>query len=176
MTDQRQSLDAPVADNSSTINNNGSAGASPQSSTDSRASSANRNQPARLSHISSNHNHRQSFSESLRTPSSPRSRRQPSLPHSAIQSLIDNPPVPNGTNPKFSGRDWRHISIGEVVSPDDLRWVEEDTGIEEATNVSMLLFFLGLTVTNGLVDSDRFYCCCIAHPRKPPAQVGRGHV
>lgn len=142
MTDQRQSLDASVADSSSTINNNGSTVASPRSSTESRASSTHRNQPTRLSQISSNHHHRQSFSESLRTPSSPRSRRQPSLPHSAIQSLIDNPPVPNNMDPKFTGRDWRHISIGEVVSPDDLRWVEEDTGIEEATNVSNCLLFL----------------------------------
>ena len=130
MTDQPQSLDAVAADNS-----NGSGVASPRSSSDSRPSSI-RNQPARLPHITSNHKHRQSFSESLRTPGSPRSRRQPSLPHSAIQSLIDNPPAPNSTNPQFAGRDWRQISIGELVSPDDLKFVEADTGIEEATNVS----------------------------------------
>ena len=34
------------------------------------------------------------------------------------------------------GRDWRQISIGELVSPNDLRFVEIDTGIEDATNVS----------------------------------------
>lgn len=139
MTDQQPSLDALVADadNNGASNNNYERGiASPRSSTDSRASSAHRNPPARLSQVSSKHNHRQSFSESLRTPNSPRSRRQPSLPHSAIQSLIDNPPVPNAANPKFVDRDWGQISIGEVVSPDDLRWVEESTGIEEATIVS----------------------------------------
>lgn len=140
MTDQQQSLDALVGDTDKTTttnNNNHECGiASPQSSTDSRSSSTHRNPPARLSHVSSNHNHRQSFSESLRTPNSPRSRRQPSLPHSAIQSLIDNPPIPNVVNPKFVDRDWGQISIGEVVSPDDLRWVEESTGIEEATIVS----------------------------------------
>ena len=38
-------------------------------------------------------------------------------------------------DPAFSGRDWRQISIGELVSSNDLRFVEVDTGIEEATNV-----------------------------------------
>lgn len=140
MADHQPSLDALVADadNNGTSNNGHERGiASSRSSTDSRASSLNRNNPpARLSQVSSNHGHRQSFSESLRTPNSPRSRRQPSLPHSAIQSLIDNPPVPNAANPKFVGRNWGQISIGEVVSPDDLSWVEESTGIEEATIVS----------------------------------------
>lgn len=85
--------------------------------------------------------HRQSFSETLRgPPGSPRSRRQPSLTQSAIQSLIDNPPPPKNVDPAFVGRDWREISIGELVSPADLRFVELDTGIEEATNVSILVW------------------------------------
>ncbi|KAK1141126.1 cell separation during budding [Aspergillus melleus] len=114
---------------------NGSAIASPRSSTDSRSSSM-RNQPLRLSHGSSNHQHRHSLSETLRgAPGSPRSRRQPSLNQAAIQSLIDNPPAPNHADPAFAGRDWREISIGELVSPEDLKFVEIDTGIEEATNV-----------------------------------------
>lgn len=121
----------PVADNS-----NGSNVASPRSSTDSRSPSM-RSQSLRLS---SNHQHRQSFSESLRAaPGSPRARRQPSLTQSAIQSLIDNPPAPNHVDPAFVGRDWREISIGELVSPDDLKFVEIDTGIEEATNVRGIL-------------------------------------
>jgi len=57
-------------------------------------------------------------------------------------NLIDNPPVPNDPDPKFAGRDWRHISIGELVSPDDLKFVEVDTGIEEATDVSSLSWLL----------------------------------
>ncbi|KAJ5944367.1 hypothetical protein N7516_004535 [Penicillium verrucosum] len=65
----------------------------------------------------------------------PRARRQPSLPQSAIQSLIDNPPPSKTSDPAFVGRDWREISIGELVSPDDLKFVELDTGIEEATNI-----------------------------------------
>ena len=124
----RQSLEAPD-------NSNGSNIASPRSSTESRSPSF-RNHSHRLSSISSNQQHRQSFSESLRgVPSSPRSRRQPSLTQSAVQSLIDNPPS-RQANPAFAGRDWRQISIGELVSPDDLKFVEIDTGIEEATNVN----------------------------------------
>ncbi|GFF29463.1 protein sds23 [Aspergillus udagawae] len=116
-----------VADHS-----NGSAVASPRSSTDSRSPST-RSQSLLLNH--SNHQHRQSFSESLRAaPGSPRTRRQPSFTQAAIQSLIDNPPAPKDVNPAFAGRDWREISIGELVRPDDLRFVELDTGIEEATN------------------------------------------
>jgi hypothetical protein len=123
--------------------------ASPRSSTESR-SPPTRNQ-LRVSHIpAANHQHRQSLSESLRgPPGSPRARRQPSLPQSAIQSLIDNPPPPKNSDPAFVGRDWRQISVGELVSPDDLKFVELDTGIEEATNVSIItkttLPVLGLT-------------------------------
>ncbi|KAJ5575188.1 Protein sds23 [Penicillium hetheringtonii] len=109
--------------------------ASPRSSTDSRSSSRNHNQ-LRVSQMSSGTpQHRQSMSEALRgPPGSPRSRRQPSLNSSAIQSLIDNPPPPKNVDPAFIGRDWQQISIGELVSPQDLRFVELDTGIEEATN------------------------------------------
>jgi CBS domain-containing protein len=67
-------------------------------------------------------------------PQSPRARRQPSLTQAAIQGLIDNPPVRHPANPAFNGRDWRHISIGELVKPKDLQFVEVDTGIEDATH------------------------------------------
>lgn len=115
---------------------NGSGLTTPRSSTDSRSS--NRNQ-LRVSHMPpANHQHRQSFSETLRgPPGSPRTRRQPSLTQSAIQSLIDNPPPPKNVDPAFIGKDWREISIGELVSPEDFQFVEMDTGIEEATNVSI---------------------------------------
>ncbi|OJJ47517.1 hypothetical protein ASPZODRAFT_1702487 [Penicilliopsis zonata CBS 506.65] len=111
--------------------------ASQQLSTDSRSPST-RGQSLRLNHHISTPSHQrgQSFSESLRAvPGSPRSRRQPSLTQAAIQSLIDNPPARNPADPAFAGRDWRHISIGELVRPDDLKFVEVDTGIEEATNI-----------------------------------------
>jgi hypothetical protein len=82
--------------------------------------------------------HRQSFSESLRgLPPSPRAQRQPSLSQLAVQELIDNPPARN--DPVFADRDWRTVSIAELVSPDDLRFVEIDTGVEAATNVSIVL-------------------------------------
>ena len=125
----------PVDGSDSSLNNNGSAIPSPRSSTDSRSSTRN----LRVSHMPApNHQHRQSLSESLRgPPGSPRARRQPSLTQSAIQSLIDNPPPPKQSDPAFIGRDWREISIGELVSPDDLKFVELDTGIEDATNVSI---------------------------------------
>lgn len=120
--------------NASAEHSNGSGVTSPRSSTDTR--SRNQNQ-LRVSHMPpANHQHRQSLSETLRgPPGSPRNRRQPSLTQSAIQSLIDNPPPPKNVDPAFIGRDWREISIGELVSPEDLQFVELDTGIEEATNV-----------------------------------------
>lgn len=112
---------------------NGSGLASPRTSTDSRPSTSQH----RPSHLPpANHSHRQSLSETLRgPPGSPRARRQPSLNQSALQSLIDNPPPPKTADPAFVGRDWREISIGELVSPEDLRFVEMDMGIEEATTV-----------------------------------------
>jgi hypothetical protein len=54
--------------------------------------------------------------------------------------LIDNPPVRSPADPAFSGRDWRQISIGELAKPEDLRFVEVDTGIEEATNVRISFY------------------------------------
>ncbi|PLN81287.1 CBS domain protein [Aspergillus taichungensis] len=113
---------------------NGSSAPSPRNSLDSR-SPPFRSPSLRLS----NHQSRtsQNYSESLRgaPPGSPRARRQPSLTQSAIQSLIDNPPAPTTADPAFVGRDWREISVGELVTPDELRFVELDTGIEEATNI-----------------------------------------
>ncbi|KAI5460273.1 hypothetical protein BGZ63DRAFT_404752 [Mariannaea sp. PMI_226] len=79
--------------------------------------------------------HRQSFVEGLRNaPSSPRSQRHPSFTQAALQDLLNHPPSGSKHgNPRFSGRDWRDVSIGELVSPDDVKWVEFDNSIEEAT-------------------------------------------
>lgn len=120
--------------NASVNSNNGANIASPRSSGDLRSSNRN---SLRVAHMPpANHQHRQSLSETLRgPPGSPRTRRQPSLNQAALQSLIDNPPPPKNPDPAFVDRDWREISIGELISPDDLRFVEMDTGIEEATNV-----------------------------------------
>lgn len=139
-----------------------------------------RNHSHRPSFVPSNHQHRQSYSESLRSaPASPRSRRQPSLTQSAIQSLIDNPPARNYANPAFANRDWRQISIRELVSPDDLQFVDIDTGIEEATNVRK---WCDPTARRGQVansmdlDPDRQWCGRAVDPRKPPEQVCGGHI
>ncbi|KAJ4020261.1 cell separation during budding [Fusarium irregulare] len=79
--------------------------------------------------------HRSSFAENLRNaPSSPRSQRHPSFTQAALQELLSHPPAGNKhANPKFAGRDWRDVAIGELVSPDDIKWVEFDTSVEEAT-------------------------------------------
>ena len=81
--------------------------------------------------------HRQSFNELRGAPPSPRSQRQPSISHLAVQELINNPPQRTAQDPKFAGRDWRTIKIQELTSPDDLRFVEASTGVEAATNVCL---------------------------------------
>lgn len=83
--------------------------------------------------------HRSSFVESLRgVPPSPRPQRHPSLTQAAIQELLNNPPTAKNNDPRFAGRDWTEISIGELVSPEDVRWAEMDTSVEDTTMVSQL--------------------------------------
>jgi hypothetical protein len=81
--------------------------------------------------------HRSSFAENLRShpPPSPRSQRHPSFTQAAVQELLNHPPMTKPGNPKFVGRDWRQILVGELVSRDDVRFVESSTGVEEATKV-----------------------------------------
>lgn len=94
----------------------------------------------RLAHSSSpSHPHRQSFHEQLRgLPPSPRATRHLSLSQAQIQELLNNPPVAGTADPKFAGRDWQHIQVGELIDPRNLHFVELDTGIEAATNVGMM--------------------------------------
>ena len=139
----REALDnaSNASNDSSNSNSNSNNVEAPVSSPrfDVNRSSSLREVPGRLSRVpppKHQHRHSHSLSETLRAnPASPRSRRQPSLTQIAIQSLIDNPPVRNAPDPAFAGRDWRQICVGELVSPNDLKFVELDTGIEEATNV-----------------------------------------
>ena len=77
--------------------------------------------------------HRSSFAENLRH--SPRSQRHPSLTQSAVQELINHPPASKTGDPRFAGRDWRQIHVGELVQESDVRFVELDTGVEQATKV-----------------------------------------
>ena len=83
--------------------------------------------------------HRHSFSDHLRgVPPSPRSSRHFSQSSAlAVQDLLNNPPKANSPDPVFTGRDWHSISVAELTDPKDLHWVEVDTGIEDATNVSL---------------------------------------
>jgi len=68
-------------------------------------------------------------------PVSPRSSRQPSFSQQAFQDLLNNPPAKAG-DPKFQGRDWKTICVGEIVDKVQVRFVEYDTSVEEATEVS----------------------------------------
>lgn len=79
--------------------------------------------------------HRQSFAENLRgVPQSPRAHRKPSLSQQALQDLLNNPPTKNGA-PEFVGREWRTVHVGEIVHPEQVRFVEYDTSVEEATKI-----------------------------------------
>lgn len=82
---------------------------------------------------------RQSFAENLRNaPQSPR-HRHPSLTQAAVQELLNHPPAgQRHTNSKFFGREWGEITIGELVSPEDVKWIDMDSSVEDATKVSML--------------------------------------
>lgn len=52
-----------------------------------------------------------------------------------MQDLLNNPPTGGLADPAFAGRDWQHISVGELVNSKDLLFVELDTSVETATNV-----------------------------------------
>jgi hypothetical protein len=84
------------------------------------------------------HAHRSSFAENLRNhhaPPSPRTSRHPSFTQAAVQELINHPPSSRQPNPKFAGRDWREVQVGELVAlnTDEVRWVDMDSSVEEAT-------------------------------------------
>lgn len=87
-----------------------------------------------ISNPSSAAQHRQSFSDA-RYPPSPRSTRQPSISSIAVQELIDNPPHRVPADARFVNRDWRTIHLGELTNPEDLKFIDIDASVEEATNV-----------------------------------------
>ncbi|KAK4993208.1 cell separation during budding [Elasticomyces elasticus] len=86
---------------------------------------------------------RQSFTDNLRgVPPSPRTHRQPSLSQTALQELMKNPPVmrsdggaAGGEEDRFKNRDWRGVRVGEIVDEKEVRFVEVDTSVEDATNL-----------------------------------------
>lgn len=77
--------------------------------------------------------HRASFAENLRH--SPRSQRHPSFTQAAVQELLQHPPLSRPSDPRFAGRDWKSIHVGELVQQSDVRWIELDNSIEDATKV-----------------------------------------
>ncbi|KAI9822442.1 MAG: cell separation during budding [Pycnora praestabilis] len=107
------------------------------SSSDAARSPTPSNVAMRLGPLPSpNPSHRQSFNENLRgLPPSPRSQRQPSFSQAAVQDLLNNPPAAQAGDPAFTGRDWRAIQVGELVSDEEIWFVDLDTGVEHATNL-----------------------------------------
>ena len=97
-------------------------------------------------------------------PPSPRANRQLSMTGMQIQELMNNPPTAGTPDPKFAGRDWQHIAVGELVNPKDVRFVELDTGIEDATNVRpSYLLLTGIRKLTTGKDSNR-----VRRPSGPP--------
>lgn len=93
--------------------------------------------------------HRASFAENLRH--SPRSQRHPSFTQAAVQELLQHPPASKPGDPRFAGRDWRSIHVGELVKPSDVRWVELESSIQEATNVCTIPLLLQITEANAVL-------------------------
>jgi hypothetical protein len=116
-------------------NGGGSDTTSPRSSEDGRP--VPRSPSMRVASPVVSHRHSSSFSDQFRgIPPSPRNSRQLSISSMpAVQDLLNNPPKPDNADPKFQGRDWHTIAVGELVDVKDVHFVEVDTGIEEATNV-----------------------------------------
>jgi hypothetical protein len=80
--------------------------------------------------------HRQSFAENQRhPPPSPRNQRHPSLSQQALLELMNHPPSNRHPNPRYAGRDWRDIAVGELVVPEDVRWADLDLSVQDATMV-----------------------------------------
>ncbi|KAL1844077.1 hypothetical protein VTJ49DRAFT_4929 [Mycothermus thermophilus] len=78
--------------------------------------------------------HRQSFADNQRfPPPSPRDRRHPSLTQQAVLDLMNHPPSNKQPNPRYAGRDWRDIAVGELVVPDEVRWTDLDQSVQDAT-------------------------------------------
>jgi hypothetical protein len=109
--------------------------------------------------------HRQSFSE-RGIPNSPR-QRNPSLSQQAIQDLINNPPVGRKDDaiPKFAGRDWRSITMEEILVPDEVRFVEVDSTIEAATKVLDYICISIEALSDISLAFDRVWSTqCYSHP------------
>lgn len=63
-----------------------------------------------------------------------------------------HPPPARQPNPLFAGRDWRDVRLGELVAlnPDEVRWVDMDSSVEEAT----MLLVKGAAAGNCVMIKD----------------------
>ncbi|KAL2163735.1 hypothetical protein VTH06DRAFT_5794 [Thermothelomyces fergusii] len=105
-----------------------SLGATAASSTERNNSQSGIHRP---SHIAA---HRQSFVENQRyLPPSPRNQRHPSLTQQALLEIMNHPSSNKHPNPRYAGRDWRDITVGELAAPEDVRWAELDLSVQDAT-------------------------------------------
>lgn len=130
--DSKNARDSPAEPSAlSAAPSTSSAGSQPATSPKIAPSSSGSNKAA----------HRQSFAENMRSvPPSPR-HRHPSLTHAAVQELVNYPPPGNRqASYNFANRDWRDITLGELVSPEDVDWVELDSSVEEASKVGTASF------------------------------------
>lgn len=64
---------------------------------------------------------------------SPRSQRHPSFTQAAVQELLNHPPAAKTNDPRFAGRDWRQIHVGELIDKNEVKWAELDDSVEQAT-------------------------------------------
>jgi CBS domain-containing protein len=84
---------------------------------------------------------RSSFAENLNLrgyPASPRNQRTHSFSGQALQDLLMSPTKfrnSSGEEARFKGRDWRSIQIAEIIDPEETRFVELSTSIEDCTKL-----------------------------------------
>jgi len=55
------------------------------------------------------------------------------LTQQALLELMNHPPSNRHPNPRYAGRDWRDITVGELAVPEDVRWAELDLSVQDAT-------------------------------------------
>jgi hypothetical protein len=122
---------AKGAANTAAANTSGSAVGAPVSPPMERNNS--QSSTHKPSHVAA---HRQSFVENQRyPPPSPRNQRHPSFTQQALLELMNHPPSNRHPNPRYAGRDWRDIAVGELTVPEDVRWADLDLSVQDATMV-----------------------------------------
>ena len=54
-----------------------------------------------------------------------------------MQALLNDPPTAGPADTALAWRDWREITVSELVKTEELRWVQLDTAVESATSVRL---------------------------------------